>query len=105
MQSDDDCSERGIAFDASFFIFYSISGKQKSQGGFAEKSRRVCRDTVHSPGLVRGACTEPVRYRSLTIFTLRNLSKRSIIVCTYVLTARETAGKSFHRELPLVLLS
>ena len=36
MQSDDDCSERGIAFDASFFIFYSISGKQKSQGGFAE---------------------------------------------------------------------
>ena len=32
MQSDDDCSERGIAFDASFFIFYSISGKQKSQG-------------------------------------------------------------------------
>ena len=36
MQSDDDCSERGITFDASFFIFYSISGKQKSQGGFAE---------------------------------------------------------------------
>ena len=36
MQSDDDCSERGITFDASFFIFYSISGKQKSQGGFVE---------------------------------------------------------------------
>ena len=42
MQSDDDCSERGIAFDASFFIFYSISGKQKSQGGFAEGNYSQC---------------------------------------------------------------
>ena len=94
MQSDDDCSERGITFDASFFIFYSISGKQKSQG-------TVCRTLWK----LSGRLLETLRDRQPSVCTLRNLSKWSIIVCTYVLTARETAGKPLHGELPYVLLS
>ena len=58
MQSDDDCSERGIAFDASFLYFIVFPESRKVKAGLS----RYCPYSRTRTWSLYRACTLPVTY-------------------------------------------